>query len=89
MTSQASGQSSRRVIVTSDWINVKDYELEIRAEARRRYDNNQHLGIEQMTNKVKAKEQHLTGVAGEVAARVVLGMNPYAVAEDEIGRAHV
>lgn len=65
--------------------DVSEYESVIRREGQRRYANNQRLGIEGMTNKDRAVIQHTLGVAGEIAARIYLGLNPYEVENDEIG----
>jgi hypothetical protein len=66
-------------------IDVTEYELVIRHEADRRYNNNQRTGIEGMTNKTKARIQHTRGAAAEVAARLVMGLDPYAISDDEVG----
>ena len=67
-------------------IDVTEYELLIRQEADRRYNNNQRTGIEGMTNKTKARIQHTRGAAAEVAARLIVGLNPYNIIDDEIGQ---
>jgi hypothetical protein len=66
-------------------IDVTEYESVIRLEADRRYENNQRSGIEGMTNKTKARRQHTRGAAAEVAARLIMGLDPYAISEDEVG----
>jgi hypothetical protein len=66
-------------------IDVTEYESAIRREADRRYNNNQRTGIEGMTNKTKARIQHTRGTAAEVAARLAMGLDPYAIKDDKIG----
>lgn len=68
-------------------IDVSEYEQIIREEGSRRFNNNQKSGIEGMTNKTRARVQHLIGVAGEVAARLHYDLDPYEVSRDEIGAA--
>jgi hypothetical protein len=72
---------------TKSVIDVGDYDYVIRQEGWRRYENNQRTGIEGMTNKAKARTQHTLGAAAEVAARLHYGVDPYAIQEDEIGKA--
>ena len=68
-------------------IDVTEYEQVIRLEADRRFNNNQRTGIEGMTNKVKARIQHTRGAAAEVAGRLVMGLDPYGIGDDEVGAA--
>lgn len=68
-------------------IDVTEYEYVIRQEGWRRFENNQRTGIEGMTNKTKARLQHTRGAAAEVAARLVMGLDPYAITDDEVGAA--
>jgi hypothetical protein len=74
-------------LVPKSIIDVTEYELAIRHEADRRFNNNQRTGIEGMTNKTKARIQHTRGAAAEVAARLVMGLDPFAIADDEVGAA--
>jgi len=68
-------------------IDVTEYEHVIRQEGWRRYENNQRTGIEGMTNKTKARNQHTRGAAAEVAARLAIGLDPYGITDDEVGAA--
>ena len=68
-------------------IDVTEYETVIRHEADRRFNNNQRTGIEGMTNKTKARIQHTRGAAAEVAARLVMGLDPFGIGDDEVGAA--
>ena len=65
-------------------IDVTAYSHIIHKEAERRYTNNQTTGIEGMTLKPKARVNHLRGVAGEVAARLSLELDPYEIYNDEL-----
>lgn len=69
-----------------DLIDVSDYEKLIRRESDRRFTNNQNAGIEGMTIRERARMQHTIGVAGEVAARIHLDLDPYGVVNDAIGK---
>lgn len=74
-------------LATNSVINVADYEDTIRREGYRRYDNNQSTGIEGMTNKAKARTQHILGAAAEVAARLHYKVDPFGIEADELGKA--
>ena len=67
-------------------IDVTAYEEIIRREGLRRYDNNQRTGIEGMTNKSRARMQHICGAAAEVAARLHYGQDPFGIQEDQLGK---
>lgn len=70
-------------------VDVSKYDYVIHREAMRRFDNNQVTGIEQQTDRHKARYQHLLGVAGEVAARIHLGQDPRGVERDQVGGADI